>query len=194
MSILSLVIYAFVASYTPGPNNIMSLYFANQFGWRETSKFCLGVGLGFFILLLLANYFSVALTTFFPKVELIMELFGCLYLLYLAYKIARSKPGKEQRFKNSYNNLKSGAMLQFINPKGTIYAITVTATFVTPVYHNYGIQLLLVILLAIIGFSGTFSWNLFGSFFKSFIAKYQRTFNITMALLLIYTAATIVFH
>ncbi|WP_051508693.1 LysE family translocator [Sporosarcina sp. D27] len=191
---LSLVVYAFVASFTPGPNNIMSLYYANKFGLKRTFRFCLGVGLGFFILLLFANYFSVALNSAFPKIELFMKLFGCLYLLYLAYKIITSKLDEEQQFNNRYNNLMSGAMLQFINPKATIYAITVTSTFVTPIYHNYLTQFYFVILLAIIGFLGTFSWSLFGALFKELIAKHQTIFNIIMAMLLLYTAATILFH
>ncbi|MDN4523999.1 LysE family translocator [Fictibacillus fluitans] len=194
MSVLSLLVYAFIASFTPGPNNIMSLYFANQFGLKQTFKFCVGVGLGFFMLLSIANYFTVALTTVFPKLEAIMKLVGCLYLLYLAYKIMKSKLGKEQQFNSRYNNLKSGAMLQFINPKGTVYAITVTATFIAPFYQHYLSQFFFVLLLAVIGFMGTFSWSLFGSLFKKWIAQYQRVFNITMALLLVYTAATILFH
>ncbi|MGN7408871.1 LysE family transporter [Sporosarcina sp. SAFN-010] len=194
MSMLSLLVDAFVASFTPGPNNIMSLYYANKFGLRRTFRFCLGVGLGFFILLIFANYFSVALNTAFPEVELIMKLLGCLYLLYLAYKIITSKLDEEQQFNNRYNNLMSGAMLQFINPKATIYAITVTSTFVTPVYDNYLTQFILVILLAVIGFLGTYSWSLFGALFKELIAKYQTVFNIIMAMLLLYTAATILFH
>ncbi|HEX7065472.1 MAG TPA: LysE family transporter [Bacillales bacterium] len=168
MSVLSLLIYAFVASFTPGPNNIMSLYYANQFGWKPTFRFCLGVGLGFLTLLLLANSFSVFLNTVFPKVEFFMKMFGCVYLLFLAYKMITSRPGEEQRFNNRYNNLKSGVLLQYINPKAVIYAITVTATFVTPFYHHFLIQFLFVVLLAAIGFSGTFSWSLFGSLFRNY--------------------------
>lgn len=191
---LSLLVYAFVSSFTPGPNNIMSLYYANQFGLKQSFKFCLGVGLGFFILLLFANYFSLALNTIFPQVELLMKIFGFLYLLYLAYKIGRSKPSQEQQYDNRHNNLRSGAMLQFINPKATIYALTVTATFVTPVYDHYATQFLLVVLLAVIGFLGTFSWSLFGSLFKKWIANHQTAFNVSMALLLVYTALSILFN
>ncbi|MFE7083371.1 LysE family translocator [Priestia megaterium] len=194
MSILSLLIYAFVASFTPGPNNIMSLYYTNQFGLKQTFRFCLGVGLGFFILLLLANYFSVALHTIFPKVELFMKIFGCLYLVYLAYKIITSKMGKDKQFNNQYNNLKSGVMLQFINPKAATYALTVMATFITPFYHHYLTQLLFAILLATIGFLATFSWSMFGSLFRKWIVTYQKAFNAIMALLLVYTAATILLH
>ncbi len=194
MTMVPMLVYAFVASFTPGPNNIMSLYYANQFGLKRTFRFCLGVGLGFFILLLLANYFSAVLHIVFPKVELIMKGLGCFYLLYLAYKILTSKLGQEQRFNDRYNNLKSGAMLQFINPKATVYAITVVATFVTPFYADYGTQFLLIVLLGVIGFSGTFSWSVFGSLFKKWIAHHQTAFNIIMALLLTYTAITILFQ
>lgn len=47
-------------------------------------------------------------------------------------------------------------------------------------------------MLAIIGFMGTFSWSIFGSIFKKLLATYRTQFNIVMALLLVYSAATIV--
>ncbi|WP_275439882.1 hypothetical protein [Macrococcus epidermidis] len=34
MSIINLFIYAFVASFTPGPNNLMAIYFATQSGFN----------------------------------------------------------------------------------------------------------------------------------------------------------------
>ncbi|MEB7466152.1 hypothetical protein NGB62_13380 [Mammaliicoccus sciuri] len=48
MTLLSMTIYAIVSSFTPGPNNIMSLYYSKQTGLRGTVRFCIGVALGFF--------------------------------------------------------------------------------------------------------------------------------------------------
>lgn len=50
MTLLSMTIYAIVSSFTPGPNNIMSLYYSKQTGLRGTVRFCIGVALGFFFI------------------------------------------------------------------------------------------------------------------------------------------------
>lgn len=191
MPISSLLIYAFVSSFTPGPNNIMSMLFANQSGFKRTFRFCLGVGLGFFILLLMSSFFNLLLHNFIPKIELLMAFIGAAYMLYLAYLILNSKEGLEAPSHRKYNHFLAGALLQFINPKGVLYAITAIGTFVLP-YQSTKAQLFFYsAILAIIGFSGTLSWSIFGSLFKKFLAQYRKQFNLVMALLLVYSAISI---
>ncbi|MDT3994850.1 LysE family translocator [Mammaliicoccus fleurettii] len=193
MTFLSMTIYAIVSSFTPGPNNIMSLYYSKQTGLRGTIKFCIGVALGFFLLLLVSNFFSNALYHVFPKVQLYMKIFGAIYLLYLAYKIGTSKGTDAQSFSSRYNNIKFGMLLQFINPKGVIYALSVVAAFITPNFEHFSVQIILITYLALIGFLSSFSWSVFGSIFKKFINQHELAFNIIMALLLVYTAISILF-
>lgn len=62
-----------------------------------------------------------------------MKIFAFIYLLYLALKISMSSIyGTKQTFSHKLSGLKSGVMLQLINPKGIIYALTVISTFITP--------------------------------------------------------------
>lgn len=42
MPLLSMLLYAFVSSFTPGPNNIMAMLLANKYGFKKTFRFCLG--------------------------------------------------------------------------------------------------------------------------------------------------------
>ena len=91
MSVLSFLLYVFVTSFTPGPNNIMAMLFANKYGFKKTLRFCLGVGVGFFVIMLLASYFNLLLHNFIPKIELPMMILGAGYMLYLAVKIITSK-------------------------------------------------------------------------------------------------------
>lgn len=189
----SLLIYAFVSSFTPGPNNIMALVFANTYGFKRTVRFCLGVGTGFFILLLLSSFFNVLLHNFIPKIETFMSLVGATYLLYLAYIILKSKSDGDDASGGKYNSFTAGVLLQFINPKGVLYAVTAIGSFVLPYYNTNTELFLYVVTLAIIGFMGTFSWSIFGSVFKKLLATYRTQFNIVMALLLVYSAGTILF-
>ncbi|MEK3889507.1 LysE family transporter [Bacillus sp. FSL K6-3431] len=191
MPLLSLLLYAFVASFTPGPNNIMAMLFANKYGFKNTIRFCLGVGTGFFVIILLSCYFNLLLKNVIPKIEFIMTIIGTAYMLYLAIKIITSKNNDKDTDGGKNNSFFAGMLLQFVNPKGILYCITVISTFILP-YHTSNFSLLFYsVFLAIIGFMGTFSWSIFGSIFKEFISKYRSQFNIIMALLLVYSAVSI---
>ncbi|MEI2463512.1 LysE family transporter [Niallia taxi] len=191
MPLLSFLLYVTVTSFTPGPNNIMAMAFANKYGLRKTVGFCIGVSAGFFIIMLLCSYFNLILNSFMPKIEFGMTILGAVYMLYLAYKIAFSKDGGQEKEEDKNNSFLAGMLLQFINPKGILYGITVIATFILP-YHDSQLSLLLfAIFLALIGFLSTFSWSLFGSIFQKLLSKYKSQFNIVMALLLVYSAISI---
>ncbi|MGG0757612.1 LysE family transporter [Brevibacillus laterosporus] len=193
MPLLSMLLYAFVSSFTPGPNNIMAMLFANKYGFKKTFRFCLGVGAGFFAIIIVSCYFNLVLKNFIPKIEFIMSIIGATYMMYLAIKIITSKNNDQDNDGGKNNSFFAGMLLQFVNPKGILYGITVISTFIIP-YHTEHLSLLFYsVLLAFIGFMGTFSWNVFGSIFKKFISKYRNQFNVAMALLLIYSAISILF-
>jgi cysteine/O-acetylserine efflux protein len=191
MSVLSFLLYVLITSFTPGPNNIMAMLFANKYGFKKTLRFCFGVGTGFFIIMLLASYFNVLLQNFIPKIELPMMILGAGYMLYLAIKIITSKNSENNDDAGKYNSFLAGMLLQFVNPKGVLYGITVVGTFILP-YHTSIVSLLLFSLfLGVVGFMSTSSWSLFGSMFQTFLAKYRNQFNVVMALLLVYSAVSI---
>ncbi len=191
MSVVSFLLYVFVTSFTPGPNNIMAMLFANKYGFKKTLRFCFGVGAGFFVIMLLASYFNLLLHNFIPKIEFPMMILGAGYMVYLAIKIVTSKNSENDDDGGKYNSFLAGMLLQFVNPKGVLYGITVVGTFILP-YHTSNVSLLLFSLfLAVVGFMSTSSWSLFGSMFQTFLSKYRNQFNVVMALLLVYSAVSI---
>ncbi|WP_191567354.1 LysE family transporter [Metabacillus idriensis] len=191
MALLSFLLYVFVTAFTPGPNNIMAMLVANKYGLKKTIRFSLGVGSGFFVLILLCAYFGLLLKSFIPKVEFIMTILGVIYMLYLAIKIITSKNDGNHNDGDKNNTFLTGMLLQFINPKGILYGITTISTFVLP-YHNSNVSLIFYsFFLAFVGFLGTYSWGVFGSIFRKFLSKYNTQFNIVMALLLMFSAISI---
>jgi cysteine/O-acetylserine efflux protein len=191
MPLLSFLLYVFVTSFTPGPNNIMAMLFANKYGLKKTIRFCLGVGAGFFVIMLLCSYFNLLLEDFIPKIEFIMTILGTIYMLYLAMKIITSKNIDKDNSRDKNNSFLTGMLLQFINPKGILYGITAISTFILP-YHTSNFSLLFYSLfLAFVGFLSTFCWSLFGSTFQTFLSTYRSQFNVIMALLLVYSAISI---
>lgn len=191
MPLLSFLLYIFVTSFTPGPNNIMAMLFANKYGLKKTMKFCLGVGAGFLIVMLLCSYFNLLLKNFIPKIEFYMRILGAIYMMYLAIKIISSKNNDKNNDKDKNSSFFMGMLLQFINPKGILYGITAIATFILP-YHDSNFSLIMYSLfLAFVGFVSTFCWSLFGSVFQKFLSKYRSQFNVIMALLLVYSTVSI---
>lgn len=191
MPVLTFLLYVFVMSFTPGPNNIMAMLFANQFGFKKTLRFCLGVGAGFFVIMILSSYFNLILHNFIPKVEFPMMLLGAGYMLFLAIKIITSSTTSTDEGGGKYNSFFAGMLLQFVNPKGVLYGITVIATFILPYYSSTIDLLLFSLFLGFVGIMSTCSWSLFGSIFQKFLLDYRKQFNIVMALLLVYSAVSI---
>ncbi|KAA0965967.1 lysine transporter LysE [Sporosarcina sp. ANT_H38] len=191
MPVLSFLLYVFIMSFTPGPNNIMAMLFANQYGFKKTLRFCLGVGAGFFVIMIVSTYFNLMLHNFIPKIELPMMILGAGYMLYLAIKIITSTTSANDDESGKYNGFLSGMLLQFVNPKGVLFGITVVATYILPYHTSTSSLLLLALFLGFVGILSTCSWSLFGSMFQKFLSNYKKQFNIVMALLLVYSAVSL---
>src|SRR5689334_23241660 len=88
---VALLIYAFVTSITPGPNNLMLLASGVNFGFVRTIPHALGIGGGFLSLLLAVGFGLGTLLTAFPSLHLALTVIGGAYLLYLAWRIAMSR-------------------------------------------------------------------------------------------------------
>ena len=191
MAILPFLIYVFVTAFTPGPNNIMAMLVANNYGLKKAFRFSLGVGTGFFVIILLCSYFGLLLKSYIPKVEFIMTILGVTYMLYLAIKIITSKNVDNDNDGDKNISFLTGMFLQFINPKGILYGITTISTFVLPYYTSNFSLIFFSFFLAFVGFLGTYTWGGFGSIFRRFLSKYNKQFNISMALLLVFSAISI---
>ena len=116
-SLTSFLLYTFVTSITPGPNNIMSMSLGLKVGFRKTLYFNAGVLTGFCIITLLCAFFCAKLNEWIPEIRLPMLVLGTIYLIWLAVKILRStydtkavEPKKGQAYF-------SGLFLQFVNVK-----------------------------------------------------------------------------
>lgn len=180
--------YVVVTTFTPGPNNFLSMSNALRYGYRNTLRFLIGVTTGFLVVMLISGALNVVLVNVVPQLRHWLNWFGAAYMLYLAVHIALAKPHDDSPKSQGLNTFRAGFALQFINLKGILFGVTVFSLFITPVYQNPVIVSLFAALLALIAFVAVSSWALGGNIFRSFLRKYERLFNLTMAALLIYTA------
>ncbi len=182
------LIYAFVTTFTPGPNNIMAMSNGLRFGYRRTLRFLLGIFTGFFVLMVLCGLLNLTLAELVPSLKKWLNILGALYMLYLAYHILRSKPVEEGVEEKSLNTFKAGFIMQFLNMKAILYGITIFSLFIIGTYQDPLSIGLFSLLLAVGSFVSISCWALGGNLFRSFLKKHYRIFNLVMAGLLMYSA------
>ncbi|CCV07693.1 conserved membrane hypothetical protein [Mesorhizobium metallidurans STM 2683] len=183
---LALLVYAFVTSITPGPNNFMLLASGVNFGFVRTVPHMLGIGIGFLVLLLAVGFGLGAVLTAFPVLHTGLKIAGGAYLLYLAWKIAmsRSLSGKGEA-KAVPMRFIDAAAFQWVNPKAWVMAITAMA-----VYSDADRPFLSVVLIstafAIVNLPSVSVWAGFGTALRGFLSDPVRLkwFNIAMGVLL----------
>lgn len=192
MNLTAFLSYVLLTTFTPGPNNIMCMSNASNHGLKKTLPFVLGAVSGFFIVISISAVFTTLLYNIIPAIEPYMLAVGAAYILWLAWTVWRSKPHEAKTGLAAVNSYGSGVLLQFVNVKGILYAITVLSSFVLPYYHDILSIAIFIVVLTLIGLVSTFCWALFGSVFERLFKKYSRITNAVMALMLVYCAVTMV--
>lgn len=183
--------YSLITAYTPGPNNVLSINTTTTYGLKNSFKTLLGISLGFICVMILSAVFTFQLASHIPSFIHIMKYVGAIYILGLAIHIALSKPASiETKKKPSFVE---GFLLQFVNVKIILYAITIYTGYVMPVNNELSILIIFALIISVIGISGTLTWAFLGSIFQKFINRHFRIFNLLMGLILLNCAIKMLF-
>lgn len=180
--------YVLVTTFTPGPNNIMSMANASRYGFRRSIRFNIGIFFGFFVVIMLCCLFSMTLYSLIPAFKPVMTWVGATYIVRLAWKTCKSTPCGAAEGTTRPDTLLSGLALQFVNPKVILYGITTVSTFIVPHYRSLAALTGFSLLLASVGFVATCCWSLFGSMFQIFLVNNGKVVNSAMGLMLLYCA------
>lgn len=183
---LTLLVFAFVTSITPGPNNLMLLASGVNFGFRRTIPHMFGIGSGFFTLLIGVGLGLGAVVQSLPVLYTILKFTGGAYLVYLAYKIAVSRSLNAVGGNERPMTFLQAAGFQWVNPKAWVMAVTAMATYTSPEAY-YMTVLIVGIAFAVVNVPSVSSWAAFGQVMRGWLADPMRLkwFNITMACLLV---------
>lgn len=190
----ALVLFAFVTSFTPGPNNIMVTASGVNFGFARTIPHMVGITLGFMALLGACAAGLGLVFTAYPALQTALKIAGALYMLWLAWKVANagSTQGGGKASPTPMTFLQAAAF-QWVNPKAVVIGLTSISIYVRP-----GSRLLdFAVLIAVFAVSTALTvvtWTGFGVALRGMLrdpAK-ARIFNIVMALLLVASIAPMV--
>ena len=117
-SILPLILFAFVATATPGIATTLSTASGAQFGFRRSVPLMIGSAAGLATVTGAAAAGLAGLLLAVPSLQLAMKVIGSLYLLWLALKIGRAGPPNLDVTMARPNSFLGGAGIQWMNPKG----------------------------------------------------------------------------
>lgn len=183
--------YVLITTFTPGPNNILSMLNAGRAGIRKGIRFNIGIFIGFTLVMILCGVFGSVLITYMPTVKPLLKYIGAAYILWLAYKTSRSEYKSVEDDSSEIYGVKEGLTLQFVNPKVILYGITTLSTFIVP-YYDGSVSLVFAVGLATVAFTATMCWAFFGAAFHRVLKKHTRKVNVVMSLMLVYTAVSLV--
>jgi threonine/homoserine/homoserine lactone efflux protein len=192
----ALTAFAFVASITPGPNNLMLMTSGVKYGFGRTLPHLVGVILGFALMIAVVGLGLGVLFLRYPQVLPTMRIVGALYMVWLALKIALARPLSEAEPGGRPIGFFAAAGFQWINPKAWAMALGALAAYAGVVDSYAGGVLLIAALCALIAVPCCFAWTLFGASLSRLLRdpRVGRPFNWAMAALLIASIAPAIFE
>lgn len=185
-TLLALLVFALTTSITPGPNNMMLFASGVNFGFRRTIPHMLGIGAGFFALLIGVGFGLGALLKTVPLLYTVLKFAGGAYLVWIAWKIATSRALAEGQAGAKPMTFLGAAAFQWVNPKAWVMAVTAIATY-TDTRQYFSTVLVVGVVFVLVNVPSVSTWAGFGSALRDWLSDPVRLkwFNITMAVLLV---------
>ena len=182
--ITALVVFAFVSSATPGPNNLMLMASGANFGFARTIPHMLGIAIGFSVMILLVGAGLVQIFDAWPVSYTILKIASVLYMSWLAWKIARASSTAEGDTTGRPMTFLQAAAFQWVNPKA--WAMALTALSVYAADATLVAFAVVALVFGAVNLPSITIWTVLGQQMKRFLTNPTRLrlFNWTMAALL----------
>ncbi|MFC5497247.1 LysE family translocator [Caenimonas terrae] len=191
----ALLLFCTAMSFSPGPNTTLSTALAANHGLRRALRFCFAVPAGWALLMLASGLGLGALVTGAPMLRWGVKLAGAGYMVWLAWKLARTDRLAPVDHAMLNVGFLQGVGLQFLNIKAWMLALTLTAGWVVNAAGrpstNPGQRLAIICgVMLPFAFASNFSYALLGSLLRQWLAQGHRLrwFNRVLALVLLATA------
>ncbi|MDA5556728.1 LysE family translocator [Shimia sp. MMG029] len=189
----ALLLFAFASTITPGPNNLMLMASGANFGFARTIPHMLGVGVGFVVMVALVGLGLMQVFDHIPMAHTVLTVASVAYLMWLAFKIARSGAPDETETTGTPMTFLQAAVFQWVNPKTWTMALT-AITLYAPDRSVVAI-LLVAAAFGAVNLPCISSWIVLGQQMRRLLTSPARlmAFNWTMAALLVASLYPVVF-
>jgi threonine/homoserine/homoserine lactone efflux protein len=188
--VAALVAFAFVGSFSPGPNNAVLWASGISFGFRRTIPHVIGGALGVGALVVGVAAGIGALLEAVPEAALALKIAGSVYLLFIAWRVAGS--GAIARAEAIQPlGVWQAAVFQWLNPKAWVFAIALVGTFLPEDLHRLAaIALLTAIVIVVVILSFTI-WAAGGAALARFVADEGRRRSVSLLLAVLILASIV---
>ena len=190
-TLLPFLLFAFVASITPGPTNILVLSNSARYGLVAAVPIIFGACASAATIVLLVGSGAGASLTAWPFVQTAMQWIGVVWLSYLAWQIFNA-PAEAVTTQNADARLGllGAAGLQLINPKTWMMALAVVSVFAGAGEQRLAHVMVLSLAFFLISLPCLGVWALLGAGSTRWLRspRSMQRFNRSMALLLLGSA------
>ncbi len=194
LTIGPLALFAFVASITPGPNNLLLMRSGAMFGVRRSLRHVFGIQAGFIALVVLSHLGVAALLLALPGTRGVLR-WACFgYLLWLAWLILRDAhpraTGSAPASRSRPLRFVEGVLFQLINPKAWMMAVTVASAFYGGMAPSHFDLATATLICMGIGGPCMLVWTVWGASIDRVLhqPRARQLFSYAMALLVVLTA------
>ncbi|MCP3718700.1 LysE family translocator [Paraburkholderia sp. CNPSo 3281] len=128
-SILPLLLFVVIATVTPGGATTLATASGARFGFARSIPLMLGIAIGLAVLAAVAGFGLGGLLLALPSLQTAVKAVGSAYLLWLAWRIARSGPPNAGNGPAHPITLVNGFLLLWLNPKSWAMTVGAAASF-----------------------------------------------------------------
>ncbi|PYE13184.1 LysE family translocator [Paraburkholderia silvatlantica] len=128
-SILPLLLFVVIATVTPGGATTLATASGARFGFARSIPLMLGIATGLALLAAVAGLGLGGLLLALPSLQTAVKAVGSAYLLWLAWRIARSGPPNAGNGPARPITLVNGFLLLWLNPKSWAMTVGAAASF-----------------------------------------------------------------
>lgn len=188
---LPFLLFAFVASITPGPTNILVLSNSARYGFTATFPIILGACASASSLVWLVGTGAGSSLSTLPAVQNALQWIGVMWLSYLAWQIFSAPAHALATHETTARlGLWGAASLQLINPKTWMMALAVVSVFAGADEHRLAHVAYLSLAFFLISLPCLGVWALLGAGSTRWLRSPQamQRFNRWMAVLLLMSA------
>jgi threonine/homoserine/homoserine lactone efflux protein len=185
---VAVLVFSIVMGFTPGPNNVMLASSGATYGVRRTWPHLMGVTLGFPAMILVIGLGLASILLASSGLQLGMKVISSLYLIWLAFQIARSSSVSASTAGTRPMTFLQAAAFQWINPKAWLIAVGAISAYTAGVGAHLYLQVAIIAALSVaVSFSSSLTWAACGAAIGRWLRAPAalRVFNVLMAILLL---------
>lgn len=185
--IFAMSMFSLSMSISPGPVNMVIVASGANHGFWRTFPFVSGATIGFTLLLIFVGFWFITVIDGYPVFFEYLGAAGSLFIMYVGYKIAASRPELVVE-KADIPNFMQGVLLQWLNPKAWIACASGAALFSSP-QTNTPLMIFMAIYF-VVCYLSLAAWAVLGDRVAIILNSTRRIriFNLTMGGMLIATA------